>query len=117
MTKITKQIIIIVVIIIAAFVVYRMFFVGNAPSDTSLVADQTATQEFAEGQAILALLQNLSNVTLDNAIFSDKTFVSLVDFEKPIADQAVGRQNPFLPIGVEGAGTILSGDTSTVKIR
>ena len=117
MTKKTKQIIISAVIIIVAFVVFKLFFSSNVASDTTLVADQTNSSEFTDGQTILVLLSSLNKVTLDTSIFSNSIFNSLVDFERPIQDQAIGRQNPFLPIGVDSSTITPSVSTSTVKVR
>ena len=115
MTKKTKQIIVIVVIIIVAFIGYKMFFVGTSTGDTTLVADQASSTQFVDGQTILVLLNNLSQVTLDESIFSNSTFASLIDFERPIQDQVIGRQNPFLPIGVESSGTVIPAGASSTK--
>ena len=118
MTKRTKQIIISSVIIVIAFVVFKVFFSSNVPSDTTLVADQTGSTDISGGQAILVLLNNLNKVTLDESVFSDNVFTSLVDFERPIQDQVIGRQNPFLPIGVDNSATVsLSKSTSTIKVK
>lgn len=113
MNQKTKQILIIVAVIIVAFVGYQMFFSNSTPADSTLVADQAPATQFVDGQTILALLDSLNLVTLDNSVFTNKTFVSLLDFERPIQDQVVGRPNPFLPIGVDGSGTILPKGTST----
>jgi hypothetical protein len=113
----TKQILIVIVVIIISFVGYKMFFVGSGSSDTTLVSDQTTTSEFIDGPAILALLNALNQVTLDDSIFANKIFLSLADFEKPIADQAISRPNPFLPIGIDGSGVLLPRSATTTRAR
>jgi len=117
MSQKTKQIIISLIIIIVAFIGYKMFYVSDQPSDSTLVAEQATNAQFVDGQTILVLLNNLNRVTLDDSIFSNKIFVSLTDFGRPIEDQIIGRQNPFLPIGVDGLGIILPKGTSTSKIQ
>ncbi|MEI6191040.1 MAG: hypothetical protein WCP24_01560 [bacterium] len=112
MTKRTKQIIIGAAVVIIAFVVFKIFFSNNTPSDTTLVPDQTIIT-VAGSQDILALLSSLNKVTLDDSIFSDRIFISLTNFERPIEDQAIGRQNPFLPIGVDNSTGALPRATST----
>lgn len=113
-----KNIIIVIVIIVIAFFGYQMYFVSSTPAAITLVAEQAAANQFVDGQAILTLLNNLNRVTLDESIFSNKIFISLTDFGKPIQEQAIGRQNPFLPIGVDNAGVIIvPKSTSTVKTR
>jgi hypothetical protein len=116
MTKKTKQIIIGAVVVIITFVVFKVFLSNNTPSDTTLVPDQT-TITVAGSQDILALLSSLNKVTLDDSIFSDRIFISLTSFERPIEDQAIGRENPFLPIGVDGSNVTPPRATSTTPVR
>jgi hypothetical protein len=115
MTQRTKQIIIVIVIIIIAFIGFKMFFAPKVSPDTTLVADQATSAQFVDGQTILVLLNNLNQVTLDDSIFSNNIFISLVDFERPIQDQVIGRQNPFLPIGIDGSGITLPLSTSSAS--
>ena len=100
MTQKLKQIVIVVVIIAVAFVVFKVFFSKDSGSDTLSVTPPNSA-EFIDGQAILALLNKLDRVKLDTAIFTDKVFLSLTSFERPIKDQITGRKNPFAPIGAE----------------
>jgi hypothetical protein len=100
MTQKMKQILIAGAVIIVAFFGFKMFFSSDvATPDGTLAVDQSVRNELVEGQKILALLNQLSNIKLDPGIFSDQTFNSLVSFEKPIGEQVVGRSNPFMPIG------------------
>ncbi|MFA7252768.1 MAG: hypothetical protein WC027_02835 [Candidatus Paceibacterota bacterium] len=101
MTQKIKQIIIAAVIIIVAFVGFKMFFGNDGPADEALAVENTATGQFIDGQAILVLLGRLNQVKLDESIFSSSVFTSLESFEKPIEEQAISRNNPFAPIGVE----------------
>ena len=117
MTSKTKQIIIALVIIIAAFIGYKMFFVSSDTSSSALVTDNQNQTQFIDGQVILVLLNKLDKVTLDENIFSDKTFTSLQSFKRELEGQVSGRKNPFLPIGVEGSGTILPKVATTTKTR
>jgi len=109
-----KQTILAVIIIVIAFVVFKVFFAPADSGDTALLADKNTSVQVADGQMILVLLNKLKNVNLDTDIFSNNIFNSLVSFEKPIADQVVGRPNPFLPIGVDGSGLVLPKSTSTI---
>lgn len=117
MTPKTKQIIVALVIIVAAFIGYNMFFVGGDSYDTALAPDAQNKAQFVDGQVILALLNKLERVTLDDSIFSDKTFRSLQSFKRELEGQVSGRKNPFLPIGVEGSGIILPKTATTTKAR
>ena len=113
MAQKTKQIIIVIAVIVIAFIAYKIFFTGSTSSDTTLVVDQGATQQFVDGQAILVLLNKLHDVNLDDTIFSDKVFLSLQPFERPLDPQVFERNNPFLPIGVENSGAVVARGTST----
>lgn len=77
-------------------------------------ADSKSSQQVAEGQAILILLNQLEKVELNDAVFSNKVFTNLVSFEKTIREEPIGRENPFLPIGMS-ASALRS--TSTVRGR
>lgn len=98
MSQKTKQIIIAVVVIGISFFGFKMFFTSDIPSGASLSVEGSSTY-FADGQEILLLLEQLSNINLDNSIFSNQVFLSLVSFERPLDAQIEGRPNPFLPIG------------------
>jgi len=117
MTQKIKQIVIGAVVIIIAFVGFKMFFSKSEPIDAALVAEQATSQEFVDGQIILALLDKLGKVVLDETVFSNKTFVSLVSFDRELDGQTLERKNPFLPIGVEGTGIVQPRSTSTAPRR
>lgn len=40
----------------------------------------------------------LNNIKLDDGIFEDPAFRSLVDWSRPIPDEPAGRNNPFAPL-------------------
>jgi hypothetical protein len=117
MTQNTKQIIIAIVIIIIAFFGFKMFFVSDDTGDTTLTVETGATAEFIDGQQVLTLLNNLSKVTLDQSIFTNSSFTSLVSFERNLQDQVLERKNPFLPIGVDGSNVLPPRATTTVRTR
>jgi hypothetical protein len=113
MNKKTTQILIVVVVIIVAFFGFKYFFVDKQDSGASLVADNKQAEEFAEGQTILLLLNQLKRVSLDDSIFSNKTFISLVSSERELEPQVFERKNPFFPIGIESTGFVSSVTAST----
>jgi len=75
------------------FLGYKVFF---SASDDEIVRapgqGQLQTQEF------LIRLQNIRNIKIDNSLFSDVRFASLVDFRQEIIDVPAGRENPFAPV-------------------
>lgn len=112
MTEKIKQIIIVIIVIIVAFIGFKMFF-PNETGDQALVADSATGADFAEGQVILSLLNQLEKVTLDTSVFSGKAFSTLINFEKPIPDQATGRPNPFSRIGIDGSSLFIATTSTT----
>jgi hypothetical protein len=113
MTSKTKQLLIVIVIIVVAFIGYNMFFVNKDGSNTTLTSDNGSTPQFVDGQAILILLGKLNNVKLDDTLFSNSVFASLVSFQKPIEDQVPGRKNPFAPIGTDNVTQLAPRATTT----
>jgi hypothetical protein len=57
-----------------------------------------AQQAELETQALLAQLQDLQKIKIDQSIFSDPRFMSLEDFRQQLTDEATGRLNPFAPV-------------------
>jgi hypothetical protein len=95
------------VLLLAGLYVYTQYFMKPA-SATLTESDNSAT---LSGD-ILITIQKLHTITLDNSLFSDPAFQSLSDFGVTIPPEAVGRRNPFLPIGgigASGAGTSAGG--------
>jgi hypothetical protein len=50
-------------------------------------------------QKLVSKINILRSVTLKGDMFKSPSFISLVDWSKPLPDQEVGRNNPFAPIG------------------
>ena len=57
------------------------------------------------GARVLALLNRLNNIKLDDKIFSDPLFTGLQDWTITINPQQIGRANPYLPTGNVGTVT------------
>ena len=93
-----NNIIIVIVVIIAAFFAYNYLIKDQgSASDTSLTAEAKSTN-FAAAKEILLLLNRMSNIKLDDSIFSDRAFQSLKDTTVTLKDQPIGRNNPFAPL-------------------
>ncbi len=87
---------------VIGFVVYTTFFPSRGGEPT-LATEEVTSPEEAENQDLIALLYNLRAITLDNAIFSDPIFMSLVDFSQVLVAEPVGRENPFAPLNAPTA--------------
>jgi hypothetical protein len=91
----------------------------KAPS-TGLVTESGGTQVSAgslgdtnstarRSDQIVALLNSVSSIKLDDSIFRNPAFSALRDINSTLpADRNPGRDNPFLPIGQEGSVTTSS---------
>ncbi len=103
MSQKTKQMLFALVIIAISFVGFKMFFSNTDSVDLALVAENSQSGTFVNGQDVLIMLNKLNAVTLDDAVFSNKVFVNLQSFERTLESQTLRRPNPFLPIGVNSS--------------
>lgn len=138
-SKLLKPLLIILGVIIVVAIVYRVLSgrntgdnprAGNALPDTGLVTSGATGGELTPGvvasgtsaamersNELVILLLNVSSIHLDDAVFSNPAYEVLNDISTRLADdQNPGRDNPFLPIGLDTVGgTLLGGgeDLST----
>lgn len=76
--------------------------VGTTSLNTSSTKTPTSAKDSEIAQDFLTLLLNVKNITLNDAIFSDKAFMSLHDSSiLLVPDGNEGRPNPFAPIGTD----------------
>jgi hypothetical protein len=90
-------IVILVVLGVGGYFAYR-----SSSSDALLSSSSTATETSQVSRELLLTISDLKTITLDNSIFTDEAFVSLVDFRVDIPLQPVGRDNPFAPLTPRG---------------
>jgi len=88
------------VLVIIAFIGYS-FLTGNEEED-ALVSEVIVerTPAMVAEEELLSLLIELQSLSLNGSIFSSEVFMGLTDFGQTLIPQAVGRSNPFAPIGV-----------------
>ena len=55
------------------------------------------------GRDIVNLLNELQTLNLEAGFLSDPAFKQLVDYRQSIFPEPVGRNNPFSPVGSDGA--------------
>lgn len=80
-------------IVLVLYLGYSFFL---APSDEpALTVTNTASSPDAD---LVALLFELKNIRLDNALFTDPVFRALKDFGQDLVVEPVGRTNPFAPL-------------------
>jgi len=106
MGKNSKTIIAILLVFGVMFYAYLSFFnnSGSTPDaattdGSGAPADGTATDA---GMELVALLDQLQAIKMDDSIFSSAAFNALHDETSPVNEEAVGRNDPFAPIGTGG---------------
>ena len=94
-----KNILIGLIVVVLIFVVYSYFFAGGEEEATLSSQTPSGLDVNEPGNELLGLLSNLRSIELNENLFANELFLSLEDFGVPLIEQAVGRQNPFAPIG------------------
>lgn len=100
MHKPTSKKSILVTIAFALLLILAYLYFSGAPVDdaSSLDAAALPTSESSIAAAkVLALLNQISSLRIDTAIFSTAVYKSLVDHTVPVLEQNIGRENPFAP--------------------
>ncbi len=93
-------IIFVAVVILTGMIIYFGFGNGDSNGGQPSTAGQPAApivtqQQIDQGNNIL---ESLKNISLNNAVFTDKKFQSLILSEQlPVVVGTRGRENPFLP--------------------
>jgi hypothetical protein len=101
----TKNIVTLIIVVVASALIIGLFIYfggSNAKVDGGLRVVPVAADGTIDplGARILRALASLESLKLDTSIFKDKAYTSLNDFSKDIKDEPIGRDNPFLPIGI-----------------
>lgn len=128
MKKSLRNVLIFVGIAVALGVVYFIFFQGgnNTPQSTSTLSSSARTStttplnasaSTTAGSTLLTLLGRVSNLTLNDDIFSNPSFQTLQDISITIpAVEVRGRRNPFAPAGSQGVLSATPADTSSQPV-
>ncbi|MEI6553880.1 MAG: hypothetical protein WCO09_04890 [bacterium] len=113
-----KYLIIIVVVLVAAFIAYTVYTSSSPATDSASLQRTTASGSSASNvvpstgsvvpdnelaKSFVDQLLAIQSINLKVAFFADPVFTNLVDNHKGIDPQPIGRQNPFAPIGSDGA--------------
>jgi quinol-cytochrome oxidoreductase complex cytochrome b subunit len=78
-------------------VVYFGFFGGASGSGSLLTSPDEGSSPVSN--ELLQRLSSLHTIKLDNTIFTNPVYISLISFRVVIPPQPIGRSNPFAPIG------------------
>lgn len=76
---------------------YAVFF---ADDEEDLAVENTSLTSAAarDTQDFLVLFNQLKEIELEQTLFNDPAFNSLIDYRQPIESEPVGRVNPFEPV-------------------
>jgi len=75
-------------------------YLAPAAEDAALVpSGGAAGADLAVDRELLTLLSDIRQIKLDASLFTNPVFQSLEDYGQTIPNEAVGRANPFAPIG------------------
>lgn len=103
-----KNLVIIGIIAVAIGVLYYFY----SSNDSGALLTSSEQEEGPVSQEILATLNNLRTIELDDSIFQDPLFLSLSDFGVTIPPVPAGRRNPFAPVGAGNAPTTQATSTA-----
>lgn len=92
----TKLIIFISIAIAILFMAYS-YLTGDSKKETLLAEEEAGLNPV--GREFILLLDKLNSIKLDQSLFASPAFQSLKDSSVSIPSEAVGRGNPFAPIG------------------
>lgn len=104
-----NNIITIVLVVVVALV--AIWYLTKTDTSTSYLTTSTQTTNSTDAIYIYSLLQKMSQVSLEDTVFSNPVFKSLKDNTVTFPEQPAGRNNPFAPIGTD---TNITGQQSTV---
>ena len=101
-----KKIILPVIILVVILGLIGYFYISSSGNSGDLLvqADKSANDQVV-GKDLLMALNRLNAITLDDSLFRDAIFATLNDFSVEIVPQAVGRNNPFSPLGKNAPAT------------
>ncbi len=103
MTNLLKNLLIALAVAALLFVGYFFYlkdFLAERSGDGDTISADSVSALSAEEetQNLLARLNLLNSITIDESVFEDTRFKSLIDFREDLGREPVGRKNPFAPI-------------------
>ena len=93
-----KNILIILFLVTIVAVGAYLYLYTDVPDSLLSSDNDVSSDDLLEAKDFLQRFQAFKSVELDDSIFTDKRFQSLVDFRQPIIPTAIGRPNPYQPI-------------------
>ena len=91
--------ILIILFLVAIVAVGAYLHLQTDITESLLSSDNVvSSDDLLEAKDFLQRFQAFKSVQLDDSIFTDNRFGSLVDFRQPIIPTAIGRPNPYQPV-------------------
>jgi hypothetical protein len=84
-------------VLIAGYLLWTI--VSKDPETATLSSVSTASDTSVGDAKVLETLINMRNLRLDDRLFNNPAFLKLINTERKIIPEPVGRRNPFSPIG------------------
>jgi len=94
-----NKIITLILVILIGMVAF--WYLTKTDTTGSSLATDTKTSDSVDAKYIYNILQKMSQVNLDDSIFSNISFQNLKDNTVSLPSQLSGRNNPFAPIGAD----------------
>ncbi len=108
-----RNLIIAGVVLIAGFFAYSYFISGSSSNTGTLSVSGPVAGTSPEEANLLAALADLKTIKLDDHLFKDPAFQTLINFHTAISDEPKGRPNPFAPL--PGSGSAQGGSSIQIK--
>lgn len=102
-----NNIITIALVIVIGLVAF--WYLTKTDTSAGYLATDASTTNSTDAKYIYTILQQMSQVTLDDSVFVNPIFQGLKDNTVTFSPQASGRNNPFAPVGTDAA---VSGQTT-----
>jgi hypothetical protein len=94
MKALLKNLLFLISLVALVWFAYIVFFKDEAVS----LDEDTVNQARLGEQEFLAKLKDLQGLDLEEGIFDDEEFLSLVNHTVQVVDEEAGRPNPFAPV-------------------
>jgi len=91
---------ILIILFLVVIVAAGVYLYLHPDITESLLSSDKAVSSSAllETKDFLQRFQAFESVELDDSVFTDRRFGSLVDFRQPVIPTAIGRPNPYQPV-------------------
>lgn len=121
----SKVLNVVIILIVVAGAAYGYYYVtkpdvadpGEATyDDNGMPVDPAGGPTLAEQDPFVRLLNELNAITIDTEFLESGALLSFIDYTRVLRTDAVGRDNPFAPLGT-GSSVQIKKSTSSVTTK